>query len=217
MSYSDVLSRMEQAARRAGRDPDELTLVAVSKSKTPEDILEIYHQGHRDFGENRANEMAEKATQLPSDIRWHFVGSLQSNKARLVRPRTWLLHSMDRPSLARAWMKGPGVAPPALLQVNIAGEDTKSGVTPTEADQALSDLVSLGVEIRGLMAIPPIPSRPEESRPHFRRLRELAESLHAEHPDLSELSMGMSDDFEIAIAEGATAIRVGRAIFGSRN
>ena len=217
MTYGEIVARVADAARSVGRDPSEITLVAVSKSKTPEEILEIHAQGHRDFGENRANEMAEKAAKLPRDIRWHFVGRLQSNKARLVRPSTWLLHSMDRMSLARAWLKGPGTAPPALLQVNIADEATKSGVLPSEADGALSRLVSLGVDIRGLMAIPPAPLHPEDSRSHFRKLRELSESLCSIHPRLSDLSMGMSDDFEVAVAEGATVIRVGRAIFGSRN
>lgn len=217
MSYPEIMSRVARAAGDAGRDPGTVTLVAVSKTKSPEDILDLYDQGHRDFGENRANEMAEKAARLPADIRWHFVGSLQTNKARLIRPRAWLLHSMDRASLARAWLKGPGLAPPALLQVNVAGEDTKSGVHPSRAGEALAEFSSLGVDIRGLMAIPPPPDHPDESRPHFRHLRELFETLREEHPSLEELSMGMSDDFEVAIAEGATLIRVGRAIFGSRN
>ena len=217
MSYLKVVSRVADAAQRAGRHTDEITLVAVSKERSLEEILDVYEQGHRDFGENRANEMAEKAARLPADIRWHFVGSLQSNKARVVRPRAWLLHSMDRKSLARAWLKGPGLAPPALLQINIAEEQTKSGVIPARAAEELEEIVSLGVDIRGLMAIPPAPSSPEESRPHFRALRDLFESLRSEYSALSHLSMGMSDDFEVAIGEGATVIRVGRAIFGSRN
>ena len=217
MTYSEVMERVRIAALEAGRRPEEVTVVAVAKTKSPEEIMYVYDQGHRDFGENRAGEMAEKAAALPRDIRWHFVGALQSNKARVARPNTHLLHSMDRMSLARAWLKGPGTAPPVLLQVNVGGEETKSGIDGTDAEILLSELRGIGVDVRGLMAIPPAPSHPEDSRPYFVELRALAESLRPRHPNLEQLSMGMTDDFEVAIEEGASLIRVGRAIFGSRN
>lgn len=216
LSYESVMTRVDAAARQVGRDPGEVTVVAVSKTKTVEDIQALYDLGHRDFGENRAEEMAAKAPSLPRDIRWHFVGALQSRKARTVRPITWLLHSMDRRSLGSAWMKGPGHPPPVLAQVNVGDEDQKSGLAIGELAPALDWMAALGLEVRGLMAIPPIPAVPEDSRPHFSALRDLRDRLASEHPTLVELSMGMTDDFEVAIAEGASMIRLGRAIFGSR-
>jgi pyridoxal phosphate enzyme (YggS family) len=178
--------------------------------------MEVYGAGHRDFGENRAQELAAKAPELPGDIRWHFVGSLQSNKARLVRGTTFLLHSMDRRSLGSAWMKGPGMPPPVLVQVNTGDEAQKSGISPDEVPATLQWTARLGLDVRGLMAIPPIPDDPEDSRPHFRLLRQLRDEAAIEHPSVTLLSMGMTDDFEVAIEEGASLIRVGRAIFGQR-
>ncbi|HSK06487.1 MAG TPA: YggS family pyridoxal phosphate-dependent enzyme [Acidimicrobiia bacterium] len=216
MSYQEVVSRAASAAERAGRTPDSVTLVAVSKSKPISDIEAVYQMGHRDFGENRAQEMAEKATGLPGDIRWHFVGGLQANKARMVRPITHLLHSMDRESLAAAWAKGNGLPPPVLLQVNTGREPQKSGVMPERARETLERIVELGLEVRGLMAIPPISDDPEAQRPHFALLRHLRDDLSRDHPGIEELSMGMTDDFEVAVEEGSSIIRVGRAIFGER-
>jgi pyridoxal phosphate enzyme (YggS family) len=217
MSYEEVLARVHEAASRSGRSPEAITVVAVSKTMTLPDIEAVYRLGHRDFGENRAGELAEKAASLPSDIRWHFVGSLQSNKVRAVRGVVSLLHSMDRRSLAKAWMKGQGLPPPVLAQVNVGDEPQKSGLSPDDVAAELAWMEGIGLEVQGLMAIPPIPLHPEDSRAHFRSLRELREELQATHPKLTELSMGMTDDFEIAIEEGASIIRVGRAIFGPRN
>jgi len=217
MSYEEVMARVAESARRVGRRADEVTLVAVSKTKTAAEIESVYRLGHRDFGENRADELADKASRLPDDIRWHFVGTLQSRKARLVRPVTHLLHSMDRRSLAGAWLKGLGTAPPVLLQVNLGAEEQKSGVSPSEVGETLDWMLQMGLEVRGLMAIPPIPTRPEDSRPHFESLRRLRDEMSTRHPGVTELSMGMTDDFEVAIEEGASIIRVGRAIFGPRN
>jgi pyridoxal phosphate enzyme (YggS family) len=216
MSIEIVKDRMASAAERVGRDPASITLVAVSKEKSIPEIEAVYATGHRDFGENRAQEMAEKAARLPGDIRWHFIGPLQSNKARLVRPITHFLHSMDRESLAAAWAKGSGLPPPVLLEVNTGRERQKSGVVPEEAVTVLERIIGFGLQVRGLMAIPPIAADPEAQRPHFALLRQLRDQLHETHPDVHELSMGMTDDFEVAIEEGATMIRVGRAIFGPR-
>lgn len=216
MTYAAVMSRIEDAARRSGRAAEEVTLVAVSKTMSPSQILSVYEKGHRDFGENRTQEMADKAGGLPADIRWHFVGALQSNKAKLVRSKTHLLHSMDRRSLADAWLKGPGLPPPVLLQVNVGEERQKSGVFPEEIAETVEWMTALGLDVRGLMAIPPIPETPEASRPYFVALRRLRDEVTAVAPSVTHLSMGMSDDFEVAIEEGASIIRVGRAIFGPR-
>jgi pyridoxal phosphate enzyme (YggS family) len=214
MGYRQVMSQVEQALGRVGGDPSRLTVVAVSKGRTVEQIRDVYDQGHRDFGENRARELAEKAPLLPADIRWHFVGPLQTNKVRLVRPVVRLLHSLDRDSLAPAWLKGPGQAPPALVQVNIGREPQRGGIDPDEVEAACIRYRDLGVDVRGVMAIPPIPERAEASRPWFRALRELRDRVATAVPAVTELSMGMTEDFEVAIEEGATLIRPGRAIFG---
>ena len=216
MSFEEVMGRVERAAARSGRSGSDVTVVAVSKTMSPEDILVVYEQGHRDFGENRAQEMAEKVGRLPEDIRWHFVGSLQSNKAKQVRARTHLLHSMDRRSLANAWLKGPGKPPPVLLQVNVGAEPQKSGVLPEEVVESTQTMSALGLDVRGLMAIPPIPEAAEDSRRYFVELRRLRDLAASSVPSVSLLSMGMTDDFEVAIEEGASIIRVGRAIFGPR-
>ena len=217
MSYELVLQRLSDAAMRSGRQPGDITLVAVSKEKTAEEIMRIYEDGHRDFGENRAQELATKASLLPDDIRWHFVGSLQSNKARVVRPFTHLLHSMDRRSLAPAWVKDAGIAPPVLLQVNVGDEGHKSGAEVEETGSLIQWMTGLGLDVKGLMAIPPIPDQPEASRRFFVMLRELRDRVAVRSPSVVELSMGMTDDFVVAIEEGASIIRVGRAIFGPRN
>lgn len=216
MSYAEVMERVVAAASRAGRSPDAVTVVAVSKTMSRRDILAVYEQGHRDFGENRAGELAVKAPDLPDDIRWHFVGALQSNKTRTVRSVVDLLHSMDRRSLGKAWMKGHGMPPPVLAQVNVGEEPQKSGVAAGEVGSALTWMVDMGLHVSGLMTIPPMPESPEDSRVYFERLRRIRDEVSATHPSVVELSMGMSDDFEVAIAEDASVIRVGRAIFGPR-
>lgn len=215
--YSAVTDRVASALGRSGRSLHEVTLVAVSKGHPVSDIARLYEFGHRDFGENRASELAEKAAVLPDDIRWHFVGSLQSNKTRLVRSPTWLLHSMDRASLAKAWAKGMGDPPPVLLQVDVGDEEQKGGAAPDELDALCNRATGLGIEVRGLMAIPPQQPDPELVRPYFIRLRELSERLEPIAPGAVDLSMGMTDDFEVAIEEGASLIRVGTAIFGPRH
>ncbi|HEX9848871.1 MAG TPA: YggS family pyridoxal phosphate-dependent enzyme [Acidimicrobiia bacterium] len=216
MSYEIVMTRVAAAAERSGRTPEAVTLVAVSKTMTPEQIMAVYQLGHRDFGENRSQELILKVPVLPDDIRWHFVGRLQSNKARSIRGVTHLLHSMDRRSLGSAWMKGLGPPPPVLAQVNIGEEPQKSGVAPSKLVESIAWMTALGLDVRGLMTIPPVPVRPEDSRAHFRNLRLLRDEIAADYPGVNDLSMGMTDDFEVAIEEGASIIRVGRAIFGPR-
>jgi pyridoxal phosphate enzyme (YggS family) len=209
-----VLAGVAEAAARAGRDPAEITVVAVSKGHGPEEIMAAYDAGHRDFGENRAQELAAKVPRLPEDIRWHFVGTLQRRKVKLVRSHVTLLHSMDRVALAVAWQRDAERVPPCLLQVNVAGEAQKHGVAPQAVAGVLGELAQLGIEPVGLMVIPPLADRPEDSRQWFDRLRALRDGLVDAHPALRHLSMGMTDDFTVAVEAGATLIRVGRAIFG---
>lgn len=216
MSLDSVRHRISTAAVRAGRSESEITLVIVSKGQSVETINALYQRGERDFGENRAQELAAKVGQLPGDIRWHFVGPLQSNKVRIVRPIVTLLHSMDRPELGPAWIKGPGLAPPALLQVNVGREPQKHGVQPEDAVRDFGELVAIGVDLIGLMAIPPAAESAEATRSDFAVMRSLAALVAANHPGRDALSMGMTDDFEVAIEEGATFVRVGRAIFSDK-
>lgn len=216
MSLESVRKRINAAAARAGRPSDEITLVIVSKGQSVETIKTLHDQGERDFGENRAQELASKVDLLPTDIRWHFVGPLQSNKVRIVRPIVALLHSLDRSELGPAWIKGPGLAPPALLQVNIGGEPQKHGVNPDDAIRIFGDLIELGVDLQGLMAIPPAVEQAEAARTHFAAMRRLATLVASNYPGRDSLSMGMTDDFEVAVEEGATFVRVGRAIFSDK-
>jgi pyridoxal phosphate enzyme (YggS family) len=201
-----VRDAIAAAARASGRDPVDVGLVVVGKGRTAAEIGEVYAQGHRDFGENRAQELAAKAPLLPDDITWHFVGPLQRNKVSKVRG--CLLHSLDRERLARAW-----VGAPALVQVNVGLEPQKQGVDPEEAARFVDLCVGIGVEVRGLMAIPPRVAHASQAAPFFARMRLLRDDIARDHPAVAELSMGMSDDFEVAIAEGATLVRIGRAIF----
>jgi pyridoxal phosphate enzyme (YggS family) len=214
--YRAVARRVNEARERSGRSGDEITLIAVSKGQPVEEIGALYELGHRDFGENRAQEMAEMAAQLPKDIRWHYVGRLQTNKVRLVRNVTSLLHSVDRESLAKAWVKGIGEPPPVLIQVDVGDEPQKGGVAPDSLLDLWHKANAVGLRVRGLMTIPPVGDLPDASRPYFAALRSARDGLAAESGSRLALSMGMTDDFEIAIEEGASMIRVGRAIFGPR-
>ena len=210
-----VRRRIAAAAERVGRDPAEVTLVVVGKGQPAGVLQALYDAGHRNFGENRAQELVAKVEELPADIRWHFIGPLQSNKVRLIRPIVRLLHSFDRLDLAPAWMKGPGLPPPVMVQINIGDEPQKHGVRPDTIGEVVEELEARGVPVRGLMAIPPLANDPEESRMHYRRMALLRAELQTTHPLVTGLSMGMTDDFEVAVEEGATFLRVGRAIFES--
>lgn len=212
-SLAAVKRRVVAAAERNGRDPSAVTVVAVSKMVGPAEIEQAYAAGHRDFGENRAAELAAKAAVLPDDIVWHFVGSLQSRKAKQVAPIAAYVHSIDRPSLITAWA-GQNSSARLLLQVNLAGEEQKHGAARDEVIDLLQLAAEAGVVMNGLMLMPPMVSNPEDNRRWFQELARLREELLPDWPDLAELSMGMTDDFEVAVEEGATLIRVGRAIFG---
>ena len=209
-----VRERMERTAERMGRDPTAIKLVAVSKQQTIESIFAAYEAGQRCFGESRAQELERKAATLPNDIEWHFIGPLQSNKVRNVRPLVKMLHSLDRTSIITGWGRERDV--PALLQFRLGDEPTKAGFEPEEWADATELCLATGVSLAGVMSIPPPAVDPESVRPWFRMLREISENLTDAVPSATVISMGMSHDFEIAIEEGASAIRVGSAIFGSR-
>ena len=187
----------------------------MSKYADDAAVVAAHADGLADFGENRAQELAARSALLPSGVRWHFVGRLQGNKVRQVRPIAFMLHSLDRPALAEQWVKGPGMPPPVLVQVNLAGEVQKGGVAPDQAGPLIRMAASLGLDVIGLMTVPPQGERPEDSRPWFRQLRELRDRIRQDHPAIAQLSMGMTDDFEVAVEEGATVLRIGRAIFDS--
>jgi pyridoxal phosphate enzyme (YggS family) len=215
-----VVTRMRAAAERAGRDPAAVTLVAVSKAFPTDVILEGIGAGLTDFGENRAQELRAKVTTIGDRARWHFVGHLQTNKVRHVVGSVALVHSVDRYGVAEAIARRArslGIVQEVLIEVNVAGERTKHGVAPDEAVALAAAADALvGVGVRGLMTMPPPARDPEQVRPYFRTLAELHGSLLQRVPRAGELSMGMSGDFEVAIEEGATIVRVGEAIFGPR-
>lgn len=208
-----VLDRITAAARRADRQPEEVTLVAVSKRKPASDIVAAYEAGQRDFGENYVQEFAAKAAILPSlpDARFHLIGKLQSNKAKRAAGLFTTVHTLDRVKLVRR-LDRYETPLDVFLEVKLSHEATKAGME-TGMLGTVADAVRASANLRlaGLMTMPPWDQDPERSRPYFRRLRELAE----EH-EIEGLSMGMSHDLEVAIAEGATHVRVGTAIFGKR-
>jgi pyridoxal phosphate enzyme (YggS family) len=209
---ADVRRRIEAACAAAGRDPSDVTLVAVTKGHGPDQVRRaLLDQGHRDLGENRVQEWQTKAEALGPDVAWHLVGHLQTNKVRFCAPFA-LIHSLDSARLADA-LEAEGARRghvfPVLLQVNVAGEAQKHGVAPSEVAELTRHLGSLAhVRLDGLMTIAPYADDPERARPVFRALRELADR-HA----FGRTSMGMSGDLEVAIEEGATWVRVGRAAF----
>ena len=218
----EIRGRMDLAARRSGRDPSGVALVAVSKTQPAEAVRGLYEAGQRVFGENRVQELLAKAPLLPGSVRWHLVGHLQRNKIRKVLPAVELIHGVDSLELARDIDRIAaelGMFPRVLLEVNVAGERTKFGFTPEGVRSALDELLGLSrVQVEGLMAIPPAAEKPEEARPYFAALRRLREELaDRSGAPLSTLSMGMSGDFEEAIAEGATLVRVGTALLGPRS
>jgi hypothetical protein len=208
-----VQERIARAAMRAGRAPEEVLLVGVSKSVDVERIRRALAAGLPALGENRVQEAREKIGALGRPVPWHMVGHLQTNKARDAVLLFDLIHSVDRLELARELdRRAAGRVAEILVQVNLAGEATKGGFAPDELKSALEALAGLSrLRVRGLMAIPPPVEHGEQARGWFRRLRELRDGAGLEH-----LSMGMSDDFEVAVEEGATIVRVGTAIFGPR-
>jgi pyridoxal phosphate enzyme (YggS family) len=215
-----VRQRMQAAAQRAGRAADSVRLVAVTKGVAAARIREAMALGVLDFGENRIQEALPKIAALGPGPRWHLVGHLQRNKVRRAVEAFALIHSLDSVLLAEAIARraeAAGRRVEVLLQVNVAGEPRKHGFALEEVSEAVRRMAVMpALALRGLMTIAPLAADAQTARPIFRRLRELRDDLRAQWPGLDELSMGMSDDFEVAIEEGATLIRVGRAIFGER-
>ena len=225
MSLADNLAaiqqRIEAASARSGRDPRSVTLLAVTKSQPPEVVREAADCGHILFGENKVQEAKAKIPLCPGRLRWHFIGHLQSNKCRDAVELFEMIESVDSLSLAQEISKRADAAAkamPVLLEVNVAGESSKFGYSPENLLAELKALNALPrIEVQGLMTVPPWSSEPEKSRPHFRRLRELKrECEQVLGAPLLQLSMGMSGDFELAIEEGATLVRLGTALFGPR-
>ena len=218
-----VRERIARAAEAAGRDRAAVELVAVSKLHPAEAVAAACRAGVGQVGENYAQEMVAKMDALAGDaacasLAWHFIGRLQRNKAKLVVGRAALIHAVDSIELAREIARrASGAAQPILCAVSAAGEEQKTGVEPERLPELLAGLAELdGVDCRGLMTMPPLPERPEDSRPYFRALRELRDRLAGPDRPLPVLSMGTTADLEVAVAEGATLVRVGTAIFGPR-
>lgn len=216
-----VRQTIADAIARAGRRPEDVTLIAVSKTHPPESVREALEAGQLYFGESRVQEARTKAALLPARIRWHNIGHLQKNKVRAALPLFELLHGIDSLELARELQRiatADGFRPAVLLEVNVAGESTKFGFDPARLPEQMEELLTLDrLDLQGLMGMAPFDPDPERARPSFRQLRELRDTLARDFgAGLPTLSMGMSGDYAVAIEEGATMVRVGSAIFGER-
>ncbi|WP_349674126.1 YggS family pyridoxal phosphate-dependent enzyme [Lacrimispora sp.] len=218
-----VENRIEEACKRCGRDRSEVTLIAVSKTKPADMIREAYQSGIRDFGENKVQEICDKYELLPDDIRWHMIGHLQRNKVRQVIDKAVLIHSVDSVRLAEQIEEEAakkGICVDILLEVNVADEESKFGFRLEETEQAIRDIsVFPHISIKGLMTIAPFVENSEQNRPVFKELNEFYVDMQRKNIDnvnMNMLSMGMTGDYEIAIEEGATLVRVGTGIFGTR-
>lgn len=222
-NLSHINERIRQAAEKCGREPSSIRLVAVSKTRPAGDIVAAFQAGQTNFGENYIQELLTKLESIQEPVQWHVIGTLQSNKVRQIAAKVSLIHSVDRLSLAqeidRQW-GNLGKICNILIQVNISGEATKSGTTEEGAIQLVRECAQLqNIRVKGLMTMPPFFDDPEAARPYFAELRRLSEvisALNIDGVEMAELSMGMSGDFEAAIQEGATLVRVGTAIFGGR-
>jgi pyridoxal phosphate enzyme (YggS family) len=224
-SIAENLERVHEqiagAAAKVGRAADEIELVAISKTHAADKVREAIDAGQTLFGESRVQEARAKIPELPSNLRWHFVGHLQKNKIRHALPLFEMIHSVDSLGLAQEINRiaeEEGMHPRVLLEVNVAGEGSKFGFSPDKLREQMEELLALPrLSILGLMTIPPLGEESEASRKYFVQLRELRDRLQTEfRVDLAQLSMGMTHDFAVAVEEGATLVRVGTAIFGER-
>lgn len=223
-NLAEVEKNICAACEKAGRLREDVTLIAVSKTKPVPMLQEIYDEGVRDFGENKVQEIQSKYEVLPKDIRWHMIGHLQRNKVKMIVDKACLIHSVDSYRLAEEiniQAKKKNMIVPILVEVNIAEEDSKFGIHKEDAIQLVRDIASLdSLKIEGLMTIAPEVSDPEENRLYFRNIRQLSVDITNENIDnvtMNVLSMGMTGDYMVAIEEGATMVRVGTGIFGARN
>lgn len=217
--FAAVRDRVSDAARRSGREGSDVTIVAVTKTWPADVAAAALRAGVTDLGENRAQELAQKRALVDENARWHFVGHLQTNKVRRVAGVT-LIHSVDRFGLGEAIARRAvemDIVQDVLVEVNVSGEASKRGVAPERMAALAERLLGLdGLRVRGLMTVPPLPDEPESSRPYFAQLMTIRDELQRTAPEAMELSMGMTRDFEVAVEEGATIVRVGEAIFGPR-
>ena len=219
-----VRANVKNASIKGGRRIEDVTLIAVSKTKPVEMLKEAYDAGQRHFGENKVQEIVEKYPQLPDDIKWHLIGHLQTNKVKYIIDKVAMIHSVDSYKLAMEISRQAvkhGVTVDILIEVNVAAEESKFGVSPDDTESLCREISTLpGIRIRGLMTVAPFVSDAEENRPVFSALRQLLVDIDSKNIDnvcMDCLSMGMSGDYEVAIEEGATFVRVGTSIFGERN
>ena len=219
-----VKKNIVDACARVGRDANEVTLIAVSKTKPIEALKEAYDAGARDFGENKVQELSDKIDKMPEDITWHMIGHLQRNKVKYIAGRVGLIHSVDSYRLAEEiniQAKKKNCVIPILIEVNYAGEESKFGIPKAETLELIKEISELdSVHIVGLMTIAPFVENPEENRTIFRGMKQLSVDINQENIDNVEmkiLSMGMTNDYIVAVEEGATHVRVGTGIFGARD
>ena len=218
-----VEDRIAAECQKAGRDPEDVTLIAVSKTKPVEMLREAYEYGCRDFGENKVQELLDKYEEMPRDIRWHMIGHLQRNKVKYIVDKVYLIHSVDSLRLAEEISKEAvkkNVCMNILVEVNVANEETKFGTTCEEVKQLVQDIAKLpNICVKGLMTIAPFVENAEKNRPFFSNLKKISVDIMEENIDnitMENLSMGMTGDYTVAVSEGATYVRVGTGIFGVR-
>lgn len=218
-----VEDRIAAECQKAGRDPEDVTLIAVSKTKPVEMLREAYEYGCRDFGENKVQELLDKYEVMPRDIRWHMIGHLQRNKVKYIVDKVYLIHSVDSLRLAEEISKEAAkknVCVNILVEVNVANEETKFGTTCEEVKQLVQDIAKLpNICVKGLMTIAPFVENAEKNRPFFSKLKKISVDIMEENIDnitMENLSMGMTGDYTVAVSEGATYVRVGTGIFGVR-
>ncbi len=220
-NYQKIQKGVQRAAAKRGISPQDITLVAISKNVAVKSIQNAYELGINNFGENRVQEALPKIKALPAGIRWHFVGHLQTNKVKFVLPSFSLIHSLDRYRLAQVLQEEGAKRDQkvdVLLQVNIAGEKSKHGFQQAEVQDVLQEVSTYShLRVRGLMTIAPFVPNPEEVRPYFRTLYRLFKSINIPEVEMKYLSMGMTNDYEVAIEEGSNMIRLGTALFGDRD
>ena len=223
-NLSLVRENIKKACVKSNRDEKDITLIAVSKTKPVEMLEEAYREGCRDFGENKVQEIMDKYEKMPGDIRWHMIGHLQRNKVKYLIGKVYLIHSVDSLRLAEEISKEAckqNVTMNILMEVNVAGEESKFGTTNEEAVELVKSIAGLpGISVKGLMTIAPYVDCPEENRQYFVKLRQLSVDIMKKNIDnisMDILSMGMTGDYQVAIEEGATYVRVGTGIFGERN
>ena len=223
-NYEEVQKKITEACKRAGRNREEVTLIAVSKTKPVEMLSEIYDLGERNFGENKVQELTEKEEVLPKDIQWHMIGHLQRNKVKYIIDKVAMIHSVDSLRLAQEISKEAlkkNVETDILIEVNVAMEESKFGAKVSETMALVEEIAKLpAVHIRGLMTSAPYVEDSEENRQYFAQLKQLSVDINAKNIDnvsMDVLSMGMTGDYLVAVSEGATLVRVGTGIFGERN